>query len=252
MNRKSAVLAVALPGLACLVLTGPQPAQAAELMPAAQQTALVQKYCAVCHTDQAKNGGLSLQHYDASQDNPALAAMLLSKLRNGAMGAAGLGVPDKATQEAWVAATTAQAERSQYWSVTHTPDLTASIVRDVAPRKPGMDNPVYRLTLACNTATHEGDAQLSWSPAPQNNRTFSVSADGNSGTPYKLEGQEKMGNGASGTSGLAYTKLNGPLPQKTLTVTDIFPGETVVFPLDNLDQTVRRQLAGCFAAGSRN
>ena len=72
----------------------------AELMPAAQQNGLIQKYCAVCHTDAAKNGGLSLQHYDAAAGDPALAAMLLSKLQNGAMGAAGAGVPDKPTQAA--------------------------------------------------------------------------------------------------------------------------------------------------------
>jgi hypothetical protein len=34
--------------------------------PAAQQNALVQRYCAVCHTDAAKNGGLSLEHFDAA------------------------------------------------------------------------------------------------------------------------------------------------------------------------------------------
>jgi hypothetical protein len=37
------------------------------------------------------------------------------------------------------------------------------------------------------------------------------------------------------------------LPQKTLTITDLFPGETVVFPLDELEQADRRQLAVCFA-----
>src|SRR3954447_2354415 len=91
-------------------------AQGAELMPPAQQNTLVQKYCAVCHTDAAKNGGLSLEHYDSAQVNPALAAMLLSKLRNGAMGAAGLGIPDSATRDAWVAATAAQAERAKGWT----------------------------------------------------------------------------------------------------------------------------------------
>ena len=60
-------------------------APAAELMPAAKQNSLVQNYCAVCHTDAAKNGGLSLEHYAAAKVDPALAAMLLSKLLNGAM-----------------------------------------------------------------------------------------------------------------------------------------------------------------------
>jgi hypothetical protein len=63
-------------------------------MPAAEQNALVTKYCAVCHTDAAMSGGLSFQHYDAAKRDPDLAAMILSKLNNGAMGAAGNGVPD--------------------------------------------------------------------------------------------------------------------------------------------------------------
>src|SRR5216684_1558711 len=60
-------------------------APAAELMPPAQQNALVRKYCAVCHTDAAKNGGLSLEHFDAAQAPPSLTAMLLSKLTGGVL-----------------------------------------------------------------------------------------------------------------------------------------------------------------------
>jgi hypothetical protein len=233
-------------------------APAAETMPPAQQNTLVQTYCAVCHTDAAKNGGLSLEHYDAAQANPALAAMLLSKLRNGAMGAAGLGVPDSATRNAWVAATAAQAERAKGWAVIRTEApgskalvLTATIVREVAPRKSDTDAPVYRLTLACDIASHKGEIQLTWSPAPQTNRTFFVSADGNAEIPHRLEGtEEKMGNGTASTTGLAAAPLNVPLPENILTITDLFPGETVVFPLGEVDQADRRQLAICLAAGA--
>lgn len=55
-------------------------AGAVELMPTTQQNALVQKYCAVCHTDAAMNGGLSLEHFDAANASPSLTAMLVSKL----------------------------------------------------------------------------------------------------------------------------------------------------------------------------
>jgi len=243
--------------LAAVIAGFTMPAPAAEPMPPAQQNTLVQKYCAVCHTDAAKNGGLSLEHYDAAQVNPALAAMLLSKLRNGAMGAAGLGIPDSATRDAWVVATAAQAERAKGWTVIRTEApgskahvLTASIVRGVAPRKSDTDAPVYRLTLACNIASHKGEIQLTWSPEPQTNRTFSVSADGNAGIPHRLEGrEEKMGNGTASTTGFAAAALNVPLPENILTITDLFPGETVVFPLGELDQVDRRQLAVCLAAG---
>jgi hypothetical protein len=40
-------------------------AQATDAMPVARLNELVQRYCAVCHTDAARNGGLSLQHFDA-------------------------------------------------------------------------------------------------------------------------------------------------------------------------------------------
>ena len=96
-------------GTACLAsvfAVGGVRGAAAEDMPPTQQNALVRRCCAVCHTDAVKNGGLSLEYYDAARIDPALAAMLLSKLRNNAMGAAGLGIPDKPTRDAWVAATT--------------------------------------------------------------------------------------------------------------------------------------------------
>src|SRR5437870_4881425 len=87
-------------------------------MPPAEQNALVRRYCAVCHTDAAMNGGLSLQHYDAAKRDPTLAAMILSKLNNGAMGAAGNGVPDKAAQQAWLESTREQAARAREWFVS--------------------------------------------------------------------------------------------------------------------------------------
>src|SRR5947207_6248033 len=83
--RKSARChpAVVLAAMAAGSLASQAPA--AELMPPAQQNALVQRYCAVCHTDAAKNGGLSLEHFDAAQAPPSLTAMLLSKLTGGVL-----------------------------------------------------------------------------------------------------------------------------------------------------------------------
>ncbi|HYI93734.1 MAG TPA: hypothetical protein VEX68_09340 [Bryobacteraceae bacterium] len=235
----------------------------AEIMQPAQQNALVRKYCAVCHTDAAKNGGLSLENYDAAQPNRALAAMLLSKLRNGAMGAAGLGIPDSATRDAWTSATAAQAERAQDWTIIRShaagskaPIFTASIIREVLPRKKDKtqekdndDPPVYRLTLTCNVATHNGEMQLTWSPEPQTDRTFLVSVDDDAGIPHKLEGREKkMGNGMTASTGLAASLLNAPLAKETLAVAGLFPGETVTFPLGDLNPADRRELAICFGA----
>lgn len=239
-------------GILAVMMTGAS-ALRADPLPAEHQTALVHKYCAVCHTDAARNGGLSLEHYDAAKPDAALAAMLLSKLRNGAMGAAGLGVPDKDTQAAWIAATTEQAAQAKTWTVIRNDSgTTASIVREVAPRKANEFAPVYRLILGCDSQNHGGDIRVTWSPAPQIDRTFLVSADGGAETSYRLGGKdEHMGNGTSGTSGQAYARLSTPLPEKTLTISDVFPGETVVFPIGDLDAGVRRQLGACFSTTAR-
>src|SRR5215510_4041722 len=95
-------------------------AAAGEPMPVARQNALVQKYCAVCHDDIHRNGGLSLQHFDASHVEPSLAAMMISKLKSGAMGAAGLGVPDRPTQDAFFDALLAKSSGAEEWALTRT------------------------------------------------------------------------------------------------------------------------------------
>src|SRR5688572_5757599 len=154
--------AVVLAAVAVVCLA--TPVLAAEVMPFAQQNTLVGKYCAVCHTDAAKNGGLSLEHFDAAQAPPSLTAMLLSKLTggvllktareapvnitvaayldkkvaSGAINAAGIPLPDKATIAALVqafaiesaGATEWMVERSKH-AVAGTPIVTASILQEV-------------------------------------------------------------------------------------------------------------------------
>ena len=223
-------------------------------MPAAAQNALVMKYCAVCHTDAAMNGGLSLQHFDGAKRDPGLAAMILSKLNNGAMGAAGSGVPDDAVQQAWLDSTKEQAAGAKEWFISRDDGrVSAGIVREVPPRKTGStDLPVYRLRMACSPSSGVGEMQLTWSPQPQTGRTMTASVDGNTPVEYKIEGQESMGNGATVQTGHASVLLsNGKggrvtLAQKTLTVRELFPGETVEFPFSELDPTVRAELRKCF------
>ena len=223
-------------------------------MPAAEQNALVKRYCAVCHTDAAKNGGLSLQHYDAAKRDPSLAAMILSKLNNGAMGAAGAGVPDHAAQQAWLDSTKEQAAGAEEWFVSREGSVvSASIVRKVPPRKTGsIDAPVYRVILRCNPTTASGEMQLTWSPEPQTGRAMTASVDGHAPVEYKIEGTESMGNGGTAQSGHAAVALssgNGTqlaLPNQSLTIRDLFPHETVEFPLTDLDQKTRSELRACF------
>lgn len=221
-------------------------------MPAAEQNALVKQYCAVCHTDASMNGGLSLQHYDAAKRDPALAAMILSKLNAGAMGAAGNGVPDKASQEAWLASTKEQAAGAEEWFISRDDGVvSASTIRRVAPRRSDVtDGPVYRIKVACNISSHIGEMQLTWSPQPQTGLVMTASADNDPMVEYSIEGKESMGNGTTVQTGHASLLLSegGKLgfPNDSLTVRRLFPGETIAFPFSDLDEKTRAELSSCF------
>jgi hypothetical protein len=222
-------------------------------MPAAEQNALVKKYCAVCHTDAVMNGGLSLEHYDAAKHDPSLAAMILSKLSNGAMGAAGNGVPDKVSQQAWLDSTREQAAGATEWFVSRDDGLVAaSIVREVVRKPDSSEVEAYRLRIVCNASTGVGEMLLSWSPQPQTGRTMFASVDGNSPVEYNIEGNESMGNGGTVQSGHASVLLTGgkhgklALANKALTIRELFPGETVEFPLAELERKAHAELRRCF------
>jgi hypothetical protein len=257
-------------------LIAASPAMASDAMPAAQQNALIQKYCAVCHTDAHLNGGLSLEHFDAAHPDPGVAAMLLSKLtsglslekvrkvesdpdaaamlaakmKTGAMGAAGLPVPDRGTQNALVAALSAETAGASAWTVNRRGQvLTAGIAREVRSATNAADADMYRLTLTCDPDTHKGEMLLSWAPGvPAKNRAMSVAVDAGAPVTYTIEPGEKMFTGASGTSGTGAIILSKSksLPKQNVTVINLFPDETVVFPFMGLDGTVRGALAACF------
>jgi len=223
-------------------------------MTPAEQNALVNKYCAVCHMDAGMNGGLSLQHYDGAKRDPTLAAMILSKLNNGAMGAAGNGVPDKAAQQAWLESTREQAAGAREWFVSREDGLVvASIVREVPPRQPGSaDVPLYRVRMVCNPSMGVGEMQLTWSPQPQTGRTMTVSVDGNAPVAYKIEGTESMGTGGTVLTGHASVLLSSgkggklAFANRSLTIRELFPGETAEFPFSGLDRKTHAELGKCF------
>jgi hypothetical protein len=257
---------------------------ASDAMPVEQQNALVQKYCAVCHTDAVRNGGLSLQHFDAAHAAPSLAAMMVSKLtsgvlletvraaasdpsaavlvgkkmKSGAMGAAGIPIPDKATIDALIAALASEATGADEWDVNRTQDpatgvpmVTASILRELPSANAG-EAGMYRLVVVCNTETHEGGMQLAWAPVSKAG-ALSATVDGETPHEYKVEGTEKMGNGSPATTGPAAIDLyestkdsRMPLPARALRIKDLFPNEPVEFPFGDLTQTARHSLAACF------
>ena len=77
-----------------------------------------------------------------------------------------------------------------------------------------------------------------------------ASTDTNAPVEYMIEGKETMGNGATVQSGRASLLLSngGKLgfPNHSLTVHDLFPGETVEFFFSDLDQKTRTDLRSCF------
>jgi hypothetical protein len=257
------VVAVAL----SLGATEYQAQQTPSAMSVTQQNALVQKYCAVCHDDVHKNGGLSLQHFDAARVDPSLAAMMVSKLNTGALGASGLAKPDDATQRGLLDALTAKSRGADEWAVTQSRDprtnapvVTASILRKASSRYE-----FYRLKVTCRIDSRDGEIQLTWSPHPADSvRAMSVATDDGPPLTFKVEGRESMGNGLKKADGSDVTmgpaaailyetlpsagaaNLSLPLPVRTLTISNLFPNETIVFPFDKLTPSVCREMAPCF------
>jgi hypothetical protein len=77
----------------------------APLTPQAQQ-ALVGRYCATCHSDRAKAGGLTLAGFDPAKhaENGELTEKIIKKLRAGMMPPAGASRPDASSMTAMVTA----------------------------------------------------------------------------------------------------------------------------------------------------
>ena len=240
-------------GIATLAAYATAISAAPPALPAEKQNALVAQYCGVCHSDAHPNGRLSFEHFDAADADPGVAAIMAAKLRTGALGASGQKLPDKETQDALFNALTAQAAGADKWVVNKGQGriLSASIVREL----PSTDKEAhgipdyYRLLVTCDTGKKAGNVELEWSPGvPKNGREMSAAVDGKPAFTWKVEGNETMGNGQAGTSGPGAVVLQVPVPDKTLTVTNLFPDETAVFPFAELEKKTRRQLAACFSA----
>jgi hypothetical protein len=252
----------------------------ADTMPAAQQTGLIQKYCAVCHNDAHLNGGMSLQHFDAAHPDPSIAGMLMSKLtslsiekvleaqtdptaaalvvksmQKGAMGAAGLPVPGRAIQDALVAALAAQAAGATEWTIQRAGTLTmASILKEMPSTAFEGTEDMYRLSLTCDSGTHDGEMILAFGPgSPDKGRVLAATVDGGATTTFDLfEIEKTMFHGATGKSGTGAVRLAPVLPLRTLTISNVFANETVEFSFDGLAQTARRELTACFTPSARS
>ena len=73
---------------------------------AAEQTRLITNYCATCHSERGKAGGLSLASFDAmkAHEQPAVIEKIIRKLRAGMMPPPGAKKPDDAAIESLTAA----------------------------------------------------------------------------------------------------------------------------------------------------
>jgi mono/diheme cytochrome c family protein len=128
-NGVSAVLTgVAAIGL--LVAIGGQPLTAAPQQQAsstsaapiaATQRALLDKYCATCHSERLKTGGLVLEKLDTTKvgDHAEIWEKVAEKLRGGMMPPPGMPRPDKATLDGL--ATWAENELDRAWLVNSNP-----------------------------------------------------------------------------------------------------------------------------------
>jgi len=214
-------------------------------MPAARQNELTRQYCAVCHNDAHTMGGLSLEHFDTAHADPATAAMIVSKLRGGAISLAGVPPPDGLTLHSWIAAVEEQAAGAGRWSGSRAEGAsTASIVQEAPSSNNGGVPDSYRLSLSCHADSREIEMRLSWAPqdVPQTGRTISVAADGNAPSTYMVP----VGEGVV----VLYPRKGGlslglSLPERSLTIAGLFPGETVTFPFGGVADTWREAIAPC-------
>jgi hypothetical protein len=111
MKRRVAAALVAAVCALSLTAEGQQPPPKMAVshvpgLPAESQTALVKQYCATCHNDKMKAGGMTLATFDATQaaQHADVTEKMIRKLRAGMMPPAGVKRPDEATVVALAAA----------------------------------------------------------------------------------------------------------------------------------------------------
>jgi hypothetical protein len=183
--------------------------------------------------------GVSIGTARASATGETAHALVVARMKSGAMGASGLKIPDRATQDALVVALAEEAAGAGQW---HADGNTVSMLREIpSASKPG-ESRMYRLSISCDAMTRQGTVLLTWAPnVPAKDARISVSGDGKPLFTAEVEGSEKAfpgATGASGTGGMILKLIE--LPERTLTITGLFPDEQVEFPMEDLP------LSSCF------
>ena len=137
-----------------VALAGVYSAQTA--LSVAEQNEITMTRCAVCHTDAKPLGGLSLEHFDAAQPDPALARMMLVKIKeDGAITASGAPKPQAETYDAFISALQSYALRPYA-----DPRWTVELNVDPAMPKRGHSVVTARaghIVLTCNGASRHAE-----------------------------------------------------------------------------------------------
>src|SRR5258706_7867151 len=86
-----------LAGFGFLALRASAGSQTSQIAPPSAENALVKQYCASCHNDRTKTGGLSLAAFDLADmaAHPAVAEKMIHKVRAGMMPPPGARRPDE-------------------------------------------------------------------------------------------------------------------------------------------------------------
>jgi len=253
------------------------PAFADGTLTAETQNNLQTLYCVACHDTRQMQGGLDLSSFDSAKPDAAIAYMMASKLRSGAIGAAGIPIPDEATNDAWLAALVEQGktmtEETHGWTFSlgsdpakHKPLVIASTTQEVPSTEGGTR--VYQLTLTCHMDDTRGanmELAVFHKDGPQSPAEVSaITLFRFSGAmSYEIDGKAKEGffypwqdnRFYASLKKVTYADLGVPqfpvaLPERSLAIHDLFPGETVAFSFDGWSKTVRGIMSVCFSGGA--
>lgn len=180
------VTALSGSGLASRVDAGQTFGSAATSLSPDRVNELVQTRCAVCHTDAKPLGGLSLQPFDAARPDPAVARLMLVKVRDdGAMFAAGNPSPSKETIDAFVrgiAELSARPPADARWTVDMQPSPKGGHSVVVATRTVG----AAQLRLACDGKTRRGHVAIEGAPGTAQGAPATLDFDGLSPTVRQI------------------------------------------------------------------
>lgn len=187
------------------------------------------------------NGGLSLEHFDASTVSPALAAVLANKFTTGVpieelllpefnsqliekietgkeygapsvMSISGLPLPTEGEINGFIMAMAHRSNNVDQWHVTKDGNITIADIARVA-RLPESEyvklrDLIYRLVVSCDASSRTGEILLTWSPVPMNGK-LEVIVDSESAQVFVINEQEPMANGDPGTSAPSSVMLIG-------------------------------------------